>query len=564
MLCYVRTWDPEGNRWIIFTALEGKELLKAPLLNKGTAFTYDERKALRLLGKLPYRVETLDEQILRAYEQYHSYSSTLQKYIYLNDLHDKNEVLFYRLLQEHLGEMLPMIYTPTVGEAVQSYSRQFRQPRGLFISYPDRASLDTILDNRTHADISVITVTDAEGVLGIGDQGVGGIDIPVAKQIVYSVCGVDPYKALPIILDVGTDNLEQLNDPFYLGWRHPRLRGAEYRQFIEDFVCAVQKKFPGVFLHWEDFGRDNARWILERYRERFCMFNDDMQGTGVVALAALLAGIRVSGRSLREQRVVVFGAGTAGMGIVDRLCGAMQKAGLSEKEARACFYLLDRQGVLTEESTDIQSFHRPYLRPAKEAGDLAMLVARVHPTVLIGTSSVRGAFTEDIVRSMAEHCEYPFILPLSNPTEHAEAIPEHLFRWTEGRVIVASGSPFAAVEWEGQEHHIAQCNNALAFPGIALGVLAARASSLTENMLFAASEAISDNSPMIASGASKGVPLLPPLSQLREVAQKVAHAIIKAAIDDGVAGESDADVAFEHLTRMMWKPDYCAIQKAPF
>ncbi len=424
----------------IETSLTGKPLMSLSFLNKGTSFTEQERTQFGLLGKLPASIETLDQQVIRAYEQYRRYTVDLSRHIYLYSLHERNEVLFYRLISDHLPEMMPIIYTPTVGSAVQQYSREFRKPRGLYISYPDREHMDTIIANRTHTEIDLIVATDGSGVLGIGDQGVGGMDIPIAKLMVYTICGgINPCKTLPIMLDVGTDNQLLLDDPLYVGWRHERLRGAEYDAFIDQFVQTVKKYFPDVMLHWEDFGRDPAHHILHRYKDDFCTFNDDVQGTGAVVLAAILAGVKKTKQALKDQRIVIHGAGAAGVGVANEIKTAMQRQGLSEAEAAKCFWLLDSNGLIVNHSPTLKSFQKVYARDSQEVAnwplnqgkiDLETVVEQIKPTILIGTSAVAGAFTEKLVREMSKHVENPIIMPLSNPTEKSEASAENLFAWS--------------------------------------------------------------------------------------------------------------------------------------
>jgi malate dehydrogenase (oxaloacetate-decarboxylating) len=537
-----------GEEWIE-TELHGKALLVTYLLNKGTAFTYEERRVLGLLGKLPAKIETLDEQILRAYHQYKKYRSDLQKHIYLNNLHDKNEILFYKLVSDHLVEMIPILYTPSVGKAVKAFSHEFRQPRGLFISYEDRENIDLILENRTHPELTVIVVTDGERVLGIGDQGVGAINIPIAKLMLYTICGgINPYHTLPIMLDVGTNNKKLLEDPLYLGWRHPRIQGAEYDDFIEKFVEAIQKHFPNTFLHWEDFGRDNARRILERYRNTLCTFNDDMQGTSIVAVSAILTAMDRIEQKLPEQRIVILGAGTAGVGIADRLVDSLQHHGVSEKEAREKIWLIDRDGLLVENMQGLASFQLPYVRKEKSGLMLAEVVKRVKPTILIGCSAVGGAFTEAIVREMALHIARPIILPLSNPTEQSEATPMDLLKWTENRALIATGSPFGDI--------CAQCNNAFSFPGVGLGLIAGQVSFLTDGMLWAACEALSHAAPV-----GKNAPLLPPLGEARAVALKIAVALVNKAREEGLSRLDPAISAEDAVKGELWEPYYRFIRK---
>lgn len=564
MLKYISRIDPEtGHEWIE-TSLKGKELLSTPLLNKGTAFTQEERIELGLLGKLPYYIETLEEQLVRAEKQYNRYSSTIQKYIYLNNLHDKNEILFYKLLLENIQETLPMIYTPGVGAAVKEFSHEFRQPRGLYIAYPDRDKIRNILENRTHAAINLIVVTDGERILGIGDQGIGGMDIPIAKLVLYSLCGVDPYYTLPIFLDVGTDNPQLLNDPLYLGWRHPRIRGKEYDDFIALFVNTIHELFPQSFLHWEDFGLQNARRILETYRHKHCTFNDDMQGTGVVTLAVILSAIQATKIPLKHHRVVVLGAGTAGLGITEQLYSAMCRQGIAPDEARRQFWLIDKQGLLFENTHELRSFQLPFARAASEASqwpeeerDLLSVVKKIQPTILIGCSTMRGAFTEEIVRTMAKQVAQPIILPLSNPNENCEALPEHIVQWTEGRALIATGSPFDPVDYKGKTYCITQCNNALSFPGIGIGIIATQARELTDNMLWAATLAICEQSPARRDHTS---PLLPEIVEIPELASHVALAVARQAIADNVATIIPNMDPPDFVRENIWRPYYRRIR----
>ncbi len=548
MLLYELHQDPmTGEEWIE-TDLKGKALLVTYLLNKGTAFTSAERYALGLLGKLPSKIETLDEQIVRAYHQYKKYKSDLQKHIYLNNLHDKNEVLFYKLVSDHLVEMIPILYTPSVGQAVKAFSHEFRQPRGLFISYQDQDNMDLILENRTHPELAVIVVTDGERVLGIGDQGVGAMGIPIAKLMLYTICGgINPYHTLPIMLDVGTNNPKLLEDPLYLGWRHPRIQGKEYDQFIEKFVCAIQRHFPNTFLHWEDFGRDNARRILERYRDQLCTFNDDMQGTSIVAVSAVLTAMVRLQQKLAFQRIVVFGAGTAGVGIADRLVDSLKHQGVPEDAAIAQIWLIDRDGLLVRDMPNLMPFQLPYAREEKPGLSLAAVVKKIKPTILIGCSAVGGAFTEEIVREMALHTPRPVIFPLSNPTEQSEATPADLLKWTAGKALIATGSPFGDT--------CAQCNNAFSFPGVGLGLIASRAKCLTDNMLWVACEALSRAAPVGADA-----PLLPHLSEARSVAIKIAIAVVDKAREEGLARLDSNITSEEAVKKILWEPYYREIR----
>lgn len=561
--------DAKTNEEWVSTTLKGKALLNTPLLNKSTAFTDDERREFEILGKLPIQVETLEQQMERAYEQYRRYTTDLSRHIYLYNLHERNEVLFYKLVSEHLEEMMPIIYTPIVGNAVKQFSREFRSPRGLYVSYPDRAEMENILSNRTHPDIDLIVVSDGSGVLGIGDQGVGAMDIPIAKLMVYTLCGgVHPGKTLPVMLDVGTDNSILLNDPMYLGWKHERIKGPDYDAFIDQFYNIVTKRFPDSFLHWEDFGRDQAHGILERYRDSFCTFNDDIQGTGAVALAAILAALKITKTSLGEQRVVIFGAGAAGVGIADQITAALVRQGMDEAEARSKFWLLNSRGLITEDK-DVKSFQAPYARrlhevedwQCKEAGRIGLeeVVEHVKPTILIGTSAVPQAFNEHIVKTMAQHVERPIIMPLSNPTERSEGHPTDLLHWTQGKALIATGSPFENVTYNGSVHKIAQSNNALVFPGIGLGILASRATRLSDSMLWAACEALSEMAPALQTGEG---PLLPAVVEARSASYQIAIAVAKVAIDEGLARvKSDGDVS-EMVDNILWYPRYLPLRKA--
>jgi malate dehydrogenase (oxaloacetate-decarboxylating) len=537
-----------GEEWIE-TDLRGKELLTTYLLNKGTAYTREERYTLGLLGKLPAKVETLDEQVNRAYRQVKKYKSALQKHIYLNNLHDKNEVLFYKLVNEHLVEMIPIIYTPIVGKAVKNFSHEFRQPRGLYISFPDQDKMEAILENRTHPEVSIIVVTDGERVLGIGDQGVGAIDISIAKLMMYTMCGgIDPYKTLPILLDVGTDNQKLLKDPLYLGWRHTRIRGEAYDKFIDKFVQSIKKQMPNTFLHWEDFGRDNARRILERYRTELCTFNDDMQGTAVVTVSALLTAVKRLKAKLSEQRIVILGAGTAGVGIADQIVDSMVRQGCNQQEARRQIWLIDQAGLLAKNMPNLLSFQLPYAREEEGGLFLEQVIDQVKPTVLIGCSAVGGAFTEKIVRAMAAHTPTPIIFPLSNPNEKSEATPAQLLEWTNQKALIATGSPFGG--------EVAQCNNAFSFPGIGLGMIASQAKILTNNMLWEACQALSD----YAQRNDFSMSLLPRLEEARQVAYKIAVAIVEAARKEGIA-QLDPNIAAEEAVKnIMWDPYYRSIR----
>ncbi|MGH0427740.1 oxaloacetate-decarboxylating malate dehydrogenase [Bacillus mycoides] len=550
------------------TALRGVEVLSTPLLNKGVAFTQEEREELGLKGLLPPAVLTLDEQARRAYEQFCSQPDDLLKNVYLTALHDRNEVLFYRILTDHLREMLPIVYTPTVGVAIQRYSHEYRKPRGVYLSVNDPSGIEEAFSNigATAENIDLVVVTDGEGILGIGDWGVGGINIAIGKLAVYTAAvGIDPSRVLPVILDVGTNREDLLNNPFYIGNRHPRVTGEAYDEFIDTFVQAVGNKFPKALLHWEDFSSRNARKILDKYRHDVCTFNDDIQGTGAVSLAAVLSAVKASGVPLSEHRVVVFGAGTAGIGIADQVRDALVRAGLSEQEAHERFWCIDRNGLITNNMEDLLDFQIPYARKEAEVNDwkqsdaigLAEVVKHVKPTILIGTSTVAGAFKEEIIKEMASHVERPIILPMSNPTPLAEAKPVDLIEWTEGRALVATGSPFDPVTYNGVTYVIGQSNNALIFPGLGLGTIVVRASVMTDGMFAAAAEAVAS----MVDTSQPGAPILPEVEELRNISEMVAIEVAKVAVAEGVAREnlSDNDIKIA-VKDAMWNPEYRQIK----
>ncbi|MBR3337745.1 MAG: oxaloacetate-decarboxylating malate dehydrogenase, partial [Bacillus sp. (in: Bacteria)] len=550
------------------TTLRGVEVLSTPLLNKGVAFTQDEREELGLKGLLPPAVLTLEEQARRAYEQFSSQPDDLLKNVYLTALHDRNEVLFYRILTDHLREMLPIVYTPTVGVAIQRYSHEYRKPRGVYLSINDPSGIEEAFTNigATAENIDLVVVTDGEGILGIGDWGVGGINIAIGKLAVYTAAvGIDPSRVLPVILDVGTNREELLNNPFYIGNRHPRITGEAYDEFIDTFVQAVNKQFPKALLHWEDFSSRNARKILDKYRHDVCTFNDDIQGTGAVSLAAVLSAVKASGVPLSEHRVVVFGAGTAGIGIADQVRDAMVRVGVSEEESYKRFWCIDRNGLVTDNMEDLLDFQIPYARKEAEVSEwkendvigLAEVVKHVKPTILIGTSTVAGAFKEEIIKEMASHVERPIILPMSNPTPLAEAKPADLIEWTEGRALVATGSPFEPVTYNGVTYVIGQSNNALIFPGLGLGTIVVRASVMTDGMFAAAAEAVAS----MVDTSQPGAPILPEVEELRNISEMVAIEVAKVAVAEGVArvNLSDNDIKMA-VQEAMWKPEYRQIK----
>lgn len=551
----------QANQKILETSVRGKALLSVPQLNKGTAFSEEERLAFGLLGKLPAHIETIEQQAERAYQQYRAYQDVLNRNLYLNQLLNTNQVLFYYLVNQHLEEMLPTIYTPIVGNAVKAFNKKYTQPRGIYLSFEDIDRIEDILKNRSNVDVKLVVASDGEGVLGIGDQGVGGMAIPVAKLMVYTAfAGIDPLTTLPVLLDTGTNNRELLEDPLYLGWRHERITGDKYNAFMDAFVSALKKSFPHLFLHWEDFGRTNAYRNLFKYRETTCCFNDDIQGTGVVALAALNSALKITKEPLTEQRIVVFGAGSAGMGVTERISLAIQAAGHSLSDAAKPFWLIDRNGLITEDSHHITDAQAPFARDPNELSDWQIkdvhhvslwdVIDHVKPTVLIGCSAQAGAFTQTVIEQMHKHCERPIIFPLSNPNERAEAVPEDIIRWTKGQALIATGSPFDDVVFDDKTFAISQCNNYMAFPGIGLGVTAIQAERLSTGMLNAAAEALS-RFPRKSNTA-----LLPCVANLKEASIHIAIAVANQAILEKLAKAPKGESVEERVRSQVWTPDY--------
>jgi malate dehydrogenase (oxaloacetate-decarboxylating) len=541
----------------------GTDCIEDPLLNKGTAFSEQERRALGLLGLLPPHVDTLAEQAARAYEAFDDEPTDLDKHIFLRQLQDENETLFYRLLLEHVEEMMPIVYTPVVGLACQRFSHIYRRPRGIFISYPERDSMDAILEN-VKRSIDVIVVTDGERILGLGDQGAGGMGIPIGKLSLYTLCGgIHPARTLPIVLDLGTNNQERLDDPRYIGWRNERIKGAEYDAFVEQFVDAVMRRFPKVLLQWEDFASVDAEPILARYRDRLCTFNDDIQGTAAVTTGTLLAAVAAAGGKLTEQKFVMLGAGSAGVGISGQLMQAMIQEGVSATDAQSRFFLIDRDGLLHTGRTDLDQVHQQLAQPVENLKDwdcdpssaigLADVVRNAQPNVLVGATGQSGAFTEEVIREMAQHAKRPVIFPLSNPTSRAEATPADLLQWTDGRAVIATGSPFAPVDYHGVTHTIAQCNNSYIFPAMGLGILASGAERVTDSMFMAAAIALSEKSPALADPTAS---LLPPLSTIREVSRHIALAVAAAAQEAGAAPATSSDELATRVEETMWTPEY--------
>ena len=546
------------------TTRSGYDLINSPLLNKGTAFTEAERDAFDLHGLLPPTISTLDEQVRRRMEALRQLPSDFERYVFLRGLQDSNEVLFHAVLVRNLEELLPIVYTPTVGLGCQHFSQAFRRPRGLFLSVPHQDRIKSILAHPRFDNVEAIVVTDGERVLGLGDQGAGGMGISIGKLSLYSACGgFHPTTTLPIYLDVGTDNSERLSDPLYVGWRHERVRGQAYDAFIETFVSAVADRWPHVLLQWEDFSRDNATRLLQRYRNRLCTFNDDIQGTAVVAAGTLLAAVHVTGTPVREQRVAILGAGGAGVGIASLLAKAMSEDGLGEDDARRRFFLVDRDGLLVDGMSGLLPFQLPFVRSGKDVDGWALaedgrisledVVRNAQPTVLIGVSGQAGAFSEAAVRQMAASVRRPVIFPLSNPTSRAEATPDDLMRWTEGRAIIGTGSPFPPVLKGGSFMRVDQTNNSYVFPGIGLAAVAVRARHISDAMLMAAARALAELSPARQNANSN---LLPSVAEAREITVHVAAAVAAQACKEGLAQTDPGDDIVKKIRTKMWNPAY--------
>ncbi|MBJ7221249.1 MULTISPECIES: NAD-dependent malic enzyme [unclassified Brenneria] len=555
----------------LYIPYAGPILLEFPLLNKGSAFTEEERADFNLHGLLPEAVETIEEQAERAWRQYQEFKSNIDKHVYLRNIQDTNETLFYRLLDAHLSEMMPIIYTPTVGEACEHFSDIYRRARGLFIAYPNRAHIDDMLQNATKQNVKVIVVTDGERILGLGDQGIGGMGIPIGKLSLYTACGgISPAYTLPVVLDVGTNNPQRLNDPLYMGWRHPRITDDEYYEFVDEFIQAVKRRWPNVLLQFEDFAQKNATPLLNRYRDEICSFNDDIQGTAAVTLGSLIAASRAAGSQLRDQTVVFLGAGSAGCGIAEQIIAQMKSEGLSEEEARARVFMVDRFGLLTDKLPNLLDFQSKLVQKsellthwekASDAISLLEVVRNAKPTIMIGVSGQPGLFTEEIIREMHQHCARPIVMPLSNPTSRVEARPEDIIRWTDGAALVATGSPFSPVIYQDKVYPIAQCNNSFIFPGIGLGVLAAGAKRITDGMLMAASRALADCSPLANNGEGA---LLPDIADIQSVSKRIALEVAKVAQLQGVAMVTSADALEKAIAQNFWQPQYRNYKRTSF
>lgn len=545
-------------------AKRGADLLEWPLQNRGTAFTAEQRRRLGLLGLLPPNVETLNEQVQRSYEAYQTKSTDMGRHIFLRSLQDTNETLFYRLLSNHLTEMLPIIYTPVVGAACQRFSEIYRRARGLFIAYPERDRIDEMLDNTMVQNVRVIVVTDGERILGLGDQGVGGMGIPIGKLSLYTACGgIAPAMTLPVILDVGTNNEERLADPLYIGWRNERISGQAYYDFVELFVQAVKRKWPNVLLQFEDFAKTHAAPLLQRYRDQLCAFNDDIQGTAAVAVGTLLSAVKVAGVRLCDQNVAFLGAGSAGSGIAEQMIATMVGEGITAAEARSRFFMVARPGLLHDRMSGLspgqQKLVQPYERVEAWAGNAAAgislmdVIQQAKPTILVGVSAQPGLFTEDIVKAMAANASRPMIFPMSNPTSRAEAVPEDLIRWTGGQALIATGSPFEPVNYKGKSYPIAQCNNSYIFPGLGLGILAVNARRVSDDMFMAASVALSECSPALTDPQAA---LLPSLEDIRDVSRRIAVVVARQAQAEGLAEQTTDDELEKRIDATFWEPEY--------
>ena len=547
----------------LYIPYAGNMLLELPLLNKGSAFTLQERSKFNLSGLLPNVIETINEQSHRSYQQYSSFNDAINKHIYLRNIQDTNETLFYHLIGHHLAEMMPIIYTPTVGEACQRFSDIYRRHRGIFISYPDRDRIDDILHNVNRCNVKIIVITDGERILGLGDQGIGGMGIPIGKLSLYTACGgISPAYTLPITLDVGTNNQQLINDPVYMGYRQPRISGEKYYHFVDMVIQAIQRRWPGVLIQFEDFAQKNAMPLLEKYRDKICSFNDDIQGTAAVTVGSLIAASRATKKKLRDQTIAFLGAGSAGCGIAERIITQMVAEGLSDTEARKRIFMIDRFGLITENLPNLLDFQHKLAQKLNaiaqwkgkdKAISLMEVVKHAKPTVLIGVSGQPGLFTKDVIEALLENTEYPIVFPLSNPTCRAEAVPSDIIEWTNGKALIATGSPFAPVLYQDQIYNISQCNNSYIFPGIGLGIIASGAKRVTENMLMAAANALADCSPKLHNPKAN---LLPDLSQIQQISKIIAVKVAQAAMHDGIAPEVSLIDLQQKIEDNFWKPQY--------
>ncbi|MDR3744876.1 MAG: NAD-dependent malic enzyme [Acidobacteriaceae bacterium] len=558
--------DASGE--ICQVSLSGFDLINSPRLNKGTAFSNSERDAFDLHGLLPPTVGSLEGQVKRRLQFLRDQPDLFHQYSSLRDLQDMNETLFYALLVHHIEEMMPLVYTPTVGEGCQRFSEIWKKPRGLFLSYPNMDRIEQILNHPCYDDVKCIVVSDGERILGLGDQGAGGMGIPIGKMALYTALGgIHPEHCLPILLDVGTDNQDRLDCPLYVGWQHHRIRGEKYDTFVETFVSAVKKRWPHVLLQWEDFARTNATRLLDRYRDQLCTFNDDIQGTAAIAAATLLSAINVTGVPLEKQRIVVMGFGTAGIGITNLILQLMQDKGVSEAEARSCIYAIGRYGLIVEGGKGVRSEQLPYARSKQEVkdwhhtnGEIDLLDVARHakPTVLIGVSGQAGAFSEEAIREMAKHAERPILLPLSNPISCCEAKPQDLMNWTEGRALIGTGSPFGPVEFAGKTIPIVQTNNSYIFPGLALGIISAKARRVTDAMILAAAKELAR---LVPTAKDKTASLLPSIATARKLSRSIALAVGRQALREGQAQVADEEELKQQIQANIWEPVYVPYER---
>jgi len=555
----------------LYIRYAGPVLLETPLLNKGSAFTQRERLSFNIEGLLPLKIESIEEQAARAHEQFCSFADDLDKHIYLRNIQDTNETLYIYLITHNITEMLPIIYTPTVGLACQKFSQIYRRKRGLFISYPHREQMEEMFQNATKQNVKVIVVTDSSRILGLGDQGIGGMGIPIGKLAIYSACGgISPAYTLPVTLDVGTDNQELLDDPMYMGWRHNRIKGDEYFDFVDQFIQSVHHRWPNALIQFEDFAKNNATPLLKKYKDKYCCFNDDIQGTACITVGTLLAASKSLKRQMKDHRIVFVGAGSAGCGIAEQISAYMVKEGLQESEALSKIFLTSSRGLVTTDMETLQSFQEKFAKDRKEVGHWASegnvislldIVREVKPTIIIGVSGQKGLMSEEIIKSMYSNCEKPIIMPLSNPTSKVEALPTDIFDWTEGNAIVATGSPFEPVEYNGKSHIIPQCNNSYIFPGLGLAVISSKATRVTDKMFMTCSEALAETSPKVTG---EGDELLPSLENIREVSKTIAFKIAKQAMEDGVAPKVDDKVLLKAIDKNFWQPEYRSYRRTSF
>jgi len=559
-----------SNKRPLYIPVAGPALLETPLLNKGSAFSAEERNSFNLTGLLPHNIETIEEQSLRAYHQLRSFTSDMDKHIYLRNIQDTNETLFYHLVEQHIEEIMPLIYTPTVGQACEKFSQIYRRKRGLFVSYAERHQIDDILQNATKQNVKVIVVTDGERILGLGDQGIGGMGIPIGKLSLYTACGgISPAYCLPILLDVCTNNQQLLDDPMYMGWRNPRISGDEYNEFVDLFIQAVKRRWPEALLQFEDFAQENATPLLNKYRDQLCCFNDDIQGTAAVSVGTLIAACLNKGQKLSEQKIAFLGAGSAGCGIAEHIVRQMQREGLTEAQARSQVFMVDRYGLLTDSMTELQKFQVPLVQKESDIAHwdksnklgLAQVVQQGGVTVLFGVSGQKGLFTQEVIEALCANTEHPIVLPLSNPTTRVEATPQEVMNWSRGKAIIATGSPFPPTTFNGQTFEVSQCNNSYIFPGIGLGVLAAQATSISDNMLMAASQALADISMEYqkAPGA-----ILPPIKVIREISEKIAYAVAVQAVEDKLALPDTAENLQRRIEANFWLPEYRHYRRTSF